>query len=260
MCQVSRGDRSRRPGSKADGRAGGMLRRAMAGALPRRARAPAPREPRAGPRLPLWAGGAPAGRLLGPAARPRWRRGRCRLRVAAVVPGPCARPHTSLHRVASPRWTRLGHLVPGRAVGPACDPAPSRAQCANSRAPRGRGRLQGGPRVPADPGLAPASPWAPGRGQGQEGWRRPAAQCPGDDAALPEAVTSWGLCEGGPGWPRVAPPAPLSLLLPGPGRLHVARAVPTARVSSDSGLPPRSVVRAPGLPGRRLLVPCSQWP
>lgn len=136
-----------------------------------------------------------------PRPRPRWRRGRCRLRVAAVVPGPCARPHTSLHRVASPRWTRLGHLVPGRAVGPACDPAPSRAQCANSRAPRGRGRLQGGPRVPADPGLAPASPWAPGRGQGQEGWRRPAAQCPGDDAALPEAVTSWGLCEGGPGWP-----------------------------------------------------------
>lgn len=62
------------------------------------------------------------------------------------------------------------------------------------------------------------------------------------------------------GWPRVAPPAPLSLLLPGPGGLHVARAVPTARVSSDSGLPPRSVVRAPGLPGRRLLVPCSQWP
>lgn len=182
-------------------RPGGMLRRATAGALPRRARAPAPRERRAGPRLPLWAGGAPAGRLLGPAARPRWRRGRCRLRVAAVVPGPCARPHTSLHRVASPRWTRLGHLVPGRAVGPACDPAPSRAQCANSRAPWDRGRLQGGPHVPADPGLAPASPWAPGRGQGQEGWRRPAAQCPGDDAALPEAVTSWGLCEGGPGWP-----------------------------------------------------------
>lgn len=222
MCQVSRGDRSRRPGSKADGRAGGMLRRAMAGALPRRARAPAPREPRAGPRLPLWAGGAPAGRLLGPAARPRWRRGRCRLRVAAVVPGPCARPHTSLHRVASPRWTRLGHLVPGRAVGPACDPAPSRARCANSRAPRGRGRLQGGPRVPADPGLAPASPWAPGRGQGQEGWRRPAAQCPGDDAALPEAVTSWGLCEGGPGWPRVAQGGPSCPSQPPPPRARQA--------------------------------------
>lgn len=135
-------------GFKGSGRAGGMLRRAMAGApaaLPRGARAPAPAGPAQAPGCP--------------AARPRWRGGWCR-------PQPRS-PGRALD--LTPRCT--GWQVPGGPVlatwlqagrWDLCATRPRHGPSVRTRGLRGAPSAVGGCKV----GRAPASPWTPGRGRG----------------------------------------------------------------------------------------------
>lgn len=237
MCQRLSGltDPAGRVQRQTAGRAGGMLRRAMSvgpsrppeqrGAhrpltVPLGRRGPGwPSSPHPQPRPLAW--GLTAGC-------------RCNRRTQAVHS-----VHTSLHRVARPWRTRLGHLVPGRAVGPACDPAQSRPRCELAGSPgrpspwaaarRAAGSRQPRPRPPRPPGRPAGvgevpSDAQPGTGRTAQasvaGGVWPAARCPGDDAILPEAVTPRGLCER---WPRVTPlcPAHSRLLRSGPATLSL---------------------------------------